>query len=216
MRSLFLLGAVAVLLSLTGVASAALDFNMWTLVGHNSSGAVDPGSSIDLLVQFDTNENIGAVTMEVLLPMEGWTRNWFELSDYGWYEDDSNTWDHSTPAGSTVPVVINNGSWPATASAPDFYFDTSLNPLGTTTTGNDVNFASFRLTIPVGTTPDLYNIGIRHATYMDGDFNQFDAADANFSLQVNGQGTPDVPEPTTLALSLVGFAGMALLRRRRA
>ena len=215
MKSLLLVCVVAVLLGLTGAANAALDFNLWTLVGHNSSAAIDPGTSIDLLVQMDTDEPITAVVLNVLLPVEGWTRDKYELSDYGWFEDDG-VFDNSTPAGSTTSRVIDNNSWldALYPNSPDFKFDTSYNPLTASATGNGVNFAAFRLTIPNGTAPGPYNIGIRHASALNADTgDEPTAQDSNFSLRVNGG---DVPEPGTLGLALVGLAGLGLLRKRRA
>ena len=148
--------------------------------------------------------------------MEGWTRNSYELSDYGLYENDVTGWDASRPAGSTVAAVINNASWDDAAypNAPDLQLQSWFNPLDSWKTGDDTSVAAFRLTVPRGTAPDQYNIGLRHS--LTADFPNYidsDLQDSNFTLTVNSKG--DVPEPSTLALGLVGLAGPSIPRRRR-
>jgi hypothetical protein len=222
MRNLCIICIAVGLLGVAGGAYANIDYNLWTLAGHNPSGTVTVGSYIDLLVQMDTDVHITSVYLKIDLPMEGWTRNWYELSDYSWFEEPvENAFpqhDFSKPNGATVSRVIMNNSYDygLDPNTPDFCLNTDFNPLSSWATGNDVNIGAFRLTIPTGTPLTTYNIGLRRATGTDWEnLEEFAVQDSNFSLTVTDPGTPDIPEPGTAALMGFGLAALVGLRRRR-
>ena len=202
--------ALAVVLLVSGVPMAHSNtiFNLYTL-GGSPSGEVEPGATIDMLVQFDSSDYIGSVFFTIRLPEEGWTLTGYNLSDYGWYQEDG-LWDNSTPRVSDTPLTIVNDTYSGDPSHADFMITTVYDPFGSSKTGlQDV--MRFTLGIPSSTVPGVYFIGIHDLDITDGwgePLTNVMAGD-DFELTV-------VPEAGTLAMVVVGLGLLGLLRRRRA
>lgn len=201
--------AAAVVLLVAGAPTAHSNtiFNLYTL-GGDPSGEVEPGGAMDMLVQFESTDNVGSVYFTIRLPEEGWTLLGYNLSDYGWHQEDG-LWDASVPAVSDTPTAIMNDTWFGNPSYADFMISTAYDPPGDEKTGlQDV--MRFTLGIPSATEPGLYYIGIHDLSVTDGDGIELSNVTAgdDFELQV-------VPEPGTIALVVMGLGLLGLLRRRR-
>lgn len=201
--------ALVIVLLASGVPAvhSSTIFNLYT-IGGDPSGQVDPGGTIDMLLRFDTTDNIGSVFFTIRLPEEGWTLTGYNLSDYGWYQEDG-LWDNSTPKVSDTPLTIVNSTYSGNPSHADFMISTVYDPFGTSETGvQDV--MRFTLGIPSSTVPGLYYIGIHDLDVTDGDGIPLGGVTAgdDFELMV-------VPEAGTFAMMLLGVGVLAALRRRR-
>jgi len=206
---------VITLVLLAGVgAHANTIFTLYTNPGMQQSVAVDPGHTLDLLVEMATTDAVGAFSFSVILPMQGWTELAYELSDYGWFEND-NLWDYSSPnlhasSPPTLPHVINNDTVENAASPPDFRIDTVWNPLGSTTTGT-ATVVDFQLLMPSWVIPGTYYIGLSGAEAADVNGVPFSNVYVEDDLQVDV-----IPEPATLAMVLFGLGALFVgVRRRR-
>lgn len=196
------------LLGLTSAGCASTVFNLYTLsTPHQTSATVKPGGSLDFLVQMLTTDNVGGIAFDVVLPQEGWTLQWHELSNYGWYEND-NLWDTSVPADPITPVTIVKSTYGSSSSPPDFHLSTAYNPVGAEVTGT-VSIVAFRLGIPDITDLGLYQIGLSGAEAANGTGTPYSNVTVGPSFNVNV-----VPEPGTLALCAIGLV-VLLVRRRR-
>lgn len=201
--------ALAVVLLASGVPAvhSSTIFNLYTL-GGEPAGEVYRGDTIDLLVRYVTTDNIGSVFFTIRLPEEGWTLASYNLSDYGWYQEDG-LWDASVPAVSDTPVDIMNDTYAGNPSYADFMISTVYDPLGTERTGTQ-DVMRFTLGIPGSTVPGLYSIGIYDLDVTDGwgdPLSNVSAGD-DFELTV-------VPEAGTLAMVMMGLGLLGGLWRRR-
>ncbi len=211
--------AIALLTLTAPLAWSDVTFHLYVNGTTDTSLAVAPGGTAELLVQLhaDSGEQVAGASYDVQLPMEGWMLNDREYGVYGWYEygpdDDESSidyqWDGSVPTAKGTPVVILNGTYtggdPDTA---DFWFNTARSPYPSSITGW-ATAEVFEIAVPHGTTPGTYSIDLANANAYDIEGAAFNASGQFFEFTVT-------PEPASTLLLLAGVAVLgARLRRRK-
>jgi hypothetical protein len=201
----------ALLLLLSSVATFG-DVSFFMYVEGTSDQGMDiaPGGTARLAIMLNAagGEDVSGVSYDVQLPLEGWTLQSREYSDFGWFEGDG-LWDGSEPLAGNTPAVINNATYDGPAAdTADFWFNSVRNPYGSTVTGWQA-CEVFELTVPSGTVLDLYRLTIGNTHAYDIAGTELASSGQYFDMNVT-------PEPVSSLLFIAGIGVLALRRRRTA
>jgi len=203
---------IATLLLLLSAVASLGDVSFYMYVEGTGNQAMDiaPGGTARLAIMLNAagGENVAGVSYDVQLPLEGWTLQSREYSDFGWFENDS-FWDGSKPLAGNTPAVINNSTYLGPdANTADFWFNTVRDPYGSTVTGWQT-CEVFELTVPSGTVLDLYRLTIANTHAYDIAGTELASSGQYFDMNVT-------PEPVSSLLFVAGVGALALRRRRAA
>lgn len=194
-----LVAAAGVMLSAAAPASAAFTINFATLVGSSNPFAVP--TSDGNTVTFDSPSGPGTFTVEDSGLFQDFAAG---LGDYLSVSGDTltMTFSHAINGGVMFPFGIEDASFGFGLDSNDFV--TATSNTGVTAVANGVADTTI-----LGEPEGLLYINAPGATSLTitsgaaGDLNQFAIGNVN------------VPEPFTLSVLGVGFAGLAAARRRR-